>query len=600
MGCAAFVRRKLGTSWQQPEWLDIESPYHFWKWVDSKTYDKSKTVLFAHNVGFDMCILNVFDFLPQFDWFLVNYIIDSPPTLIEFQKCPNNCGKKSGRLWREISGCKAPHVTLQIIDTLNYFRMSLEVLGSNLGTEKLEMPKLPSGAPDWSILNKPNGREIWFTYNKQDVQILIDAIKHYIDFIEKHQLGSFAITQASQSFGAFRTKFMKHKIFLDANESALKVSRNAYYGGRVECLRIGKIPGTTYKLDINSMYPAIMQQGSFPTKLVGFWDGDIDIQEFMEQIHGKFKYTAHCVLNTDEPAYPKKDKQGRLTFPIGRFETFLSTPEIDYAIKKKHLESISELAFYEHEPIFKDFVDYFYNLRLEAKKQNDDIESFFLKILMNSLYGKFGQNGRKWKTLEEELENEDIRVWIELDADTGEVEHYRQIGNVIQQLQKEEESLNSHPAIASHITAEARMYLWELILKTGSTNGIRNTCYCDTDSLFTNEIGLRALSTYLDDTTLGMLKNEGHTTNCIIRGLKDYRFGQTERIKGVRRPENQISDNTYALEIFRGLNGALREADFKQVIITRGTKTLKRNYQKGNVQQNGAVIPFELTLEYSK
>ena len=596
MGCAAYVRRKLGTHWQQPEFLDVNSPEHFWRWVDSKVPEKSRCLLFAHNVGFDMTILNVFDFMPQFGWTLVNYIIDSPPTLIEFQKCPNNCGMKSGRTWRAISECKAPHKTLQIVDTLNYFRMSLAALGSNLGSEKLEMPKLESGAPDWSILDQPNGRDIWFTYNKQDVQILITAIQEFIEFIETHKLGSFAITQASQSFTAFRTKFMKHKIFIDANENALSTARAAYYGGRVECFKIAKIPGTTYKLDINSMYPHVMATGTFPTKLAGVWD-NVSLEEFQQDLQGKFKYCADVYLDTDEPCYPKKDEQGRLTFPTGTFPTNLSTPEIDYAISKGHLKAINRIAFYYHEPLFKEFVEYFYTLRLKAKEKGDEIESFFLKILMNSLYGKFGQNGRKWKTVEDSADQDDIRVWIEVDADTGEIEHFRQIGNVVQQLQGEEESLNSHPAIAAHITAQARMNLWGLIVKAGR----KNVFYCDTDSLFTNHAGLCNLENELDDIRLGALKNEGETTNCIIRGLKDYQFGDTNRVKGVKNPNAPISENTYKLEIFRGLNGALRDADFKQVIITRGIKTLKRIYQKGDVQENGIVKPFELELPmYSK
>ena len=453
------------------------------------------------------------------------------------------------------------------------------------------MPKNVDGSPDWSILEQPNGREIWFTYNKQDVKILIDAIQSFIEFIEIHRLGSFAITQASQSFTAFRTKFMKHKIFLDSNEQALSISRKAYYGGRVECLKIGKITGTTYKLDINSMYPGVMARGTFPTKLVSVWN-DVSLDEYKERIIGQFKYTAECVINTKTPAYPKKDEQGRLIFPTGTFTANLSTPEIEFAYKRNDLVSINSIALYEHEPLFKDFVEYFYNLRLEAKAKGDEIESFFLKILMNSLYGKFGQNGRKWKTMDETADEDDIKVWLEIDADTGEIEHYRQIGNVIQLLQKEEESLNSHPAIAAHITAQARIDLWTLIEKAGR----ENVFYCDTDSLFTNKRGLDKLTNELDDIELGKLKNEGETTNCIIRGLKDYVFGSTERIKGVKRPDRQMSENTYALEIFRGLNGSLREADFRRVIITRGEKTLTRKYHKGIVKESGEVQPFELEL----
>ena len=593
MGCAAFVRRGIGFRWYSTQWHDMVSPFEFWRWVDEKIPTKSKAVMFAHNVGFDALITNVFVNLPLLGWQLTNYIIDGPPTLLEFQKCPNNCGMRSGKRWRETSGCKEPHRTLEIIDTLNFFRMSLKQLGDAIGTPKGEMPANADGSPDWTILNEPGGRERWFEYNKGDVQVLIDAVQQYLEFITEHNLGSFAITQASQSFTAFRHRFMKHKIFIDDNEEALRISRSAYYGGRVECFKIGAINERVTKFDINSMYPYIMQADTFPTQLAGVWK-DVSLSEYQSDLQGKFKYSALCLIETDEPAYPMK-KDGKLLFMTGKFLAYLTTPEIDYAFEQGHLKELREVAIYHHDEIFKEFIHYFYNLRLEARKKGDEQQAFFLKILMNSLYGKFGQNGRKWKTLDEVADESEIKIWMEIDADTGAVEQFRQIGRVVQFLEGEEESLNSHPAIAAHITGAARIYLWKLIKIAG---GISNVFYIDTDSLFVNDSGREKLNRFLNETELGMLKNEGESTEVVINGLKDYKFGNYYKLKGVREAWNPIEPNVYKLEIFRGFKGALREAglDTGQVIITRGTKTLTRNYNKGIVQKSGHVTPFQAEL----
>jgi hypothetical protein len=50
----------------------------------------------------------------------------------------------------------------------------------------------------------------------------------------------------------------------------------------------------------------------------------------------------------------------------------------------------------------------------------------------------------------------------------------------------------------------------------------------------------------------------------------------------------------YRLEVFRGLKGALRDHDMNRMIVTRGVKRLTRIYNKGIVNTDGSVSPFEL------
>ncbi len=340
LGFASHMRRKSKTEFYEADWKKLLEPKDFWEWLDEKVPQKQVAYVFAHNLGYDFPILQGYYILPKLGWTLTNFIIDDPPTIIDYEKCPKMCGAPSGRYARKESGCREPHRKIRMIDTLNYFRMSLKALGASLGTFKLEMPTIGDGKP---APITPENSDIWDEYNMQDVQVLMDAVTQYIQFIVQHDLGSFQITQASQSFMAFRHKFMKHQILLDDESKALEVARKGYYGGRVECFKIGVRKGVeTYKLDINSMYPAIMVKHEFPTQYATFWK-DVSIEEYKSQREAGYLMSAYCDIDTDEPVYPARH-DNKLVFTTGKFSTYLSTPEIDYGIEHGHITRLRQVA----------------------------------------------------------------------------------------------------------------------------------------------------------------------------------------------------------------------------------------------------------------
>lgn len=50
------------------------------------------------------------------------------------------------------------------------------------------------------------------------------------------------------------------------------------------------------------------------------------------------------------------------------------------------------ISGYRRESPFKDFVSTLYECRLEARKEGNEALAYVYKILMNSLYGRFGIN----------------------------------------------------------------------------------------------------------------------------------------------------------------------------------------------------------------
>ncbi len=554
-GVAAYRRRLRGNLWSHPKWLRFTTPDEFWEWVFGLRKGKCRLTLFCHSAAFDLPVLDAFALLPAAGWKLKSAVIDSPPVILSW--------RREGQ-------------TLRVLDTLNFWRQKLTVIGETVGLPKLPMPA--RGA----------SQSTWDTYCRRDVEIIMEACLRWFAFLQAHDLGGFAPTIASQAMRGFRHRFMSARILIDSHPEALALARAAYLGGRVECFRIGKLTGPLTLYDINSQYPHVMSTQRYPTRLMAtcrFPDLD-EVADYMT----RYCVVARCFITTEEPAYPV-EHESKLLFPVGEFETVLTTPELAHALARGRVAKIFEVALYESAPIFWDYVHEIYSLRMEAARTGDAVLEWQCKRLLNALYGKFGQRGRVYETVTQSPDL-GIGVWTEIDAETGEIRNLREFGGLIQEQKTEGESRDSHPAIAAHVTAHARMALWEWMKRAGKGH----VHYVDTDSLLVDASGASRLAPHVDPIRLGKLKEEGVFATGHLYGLKDYRLGEIVRMKGVRTTARWIDTNTVEQEHWSTLVGLLRKGDLSAPIVEQRVKHLRRVYMKGQLQSDGSIQPLRLSI----
>lgn len=554
-GYACYMRCHRDGKWTDEDWLRFTTIAEFWDWVYSKTRRKTKLYLFCHNTAFDLPVLDVFGELPRLGFTLKRAIIDAPPTILQFT---------------------SDHGSIVILDTLNIWRMKLAYLGTTIGLDKLDMP------------DNNNVEGAWESYGKRDVEILRAACLNWFEYLKVNDMGGFAPTLASQAMALFRHKYMSHRIFIDTNERALKLTRGGYYGGRVECFHIGHFVEDFTALDFNAMYPAVMQQELYPIKLIGHTSFATisDLEIWLK----KYSICARVLLNTPEPFAPVRTKN-KLIFPIGRFECILSTPELIYALQYGYIERVNEVAVYDNAPIFRVMMDDMEVITLKAKQDGDTVLEFHTKKLKNSLYGKTGQSGIKW--MEDDWTTDlTCKQWTELDMETGRIIQHRQLAGLHQVKENEGESRDSFPAIAAHVTAFARMKIWNAIKQAGT----ENVYYCDTDCLVVNNAGKFLLRNLMDDLKPGFLKIAGEYDDIIINGNKDYYFNEKVKIKGVRNNAVWFDEWTVSQEQWTGLKGLVRDGDVTAPRTRKIIKRLKRVYSKGIVSAEGVVRPHELNL----
>ena len=550
------MRRHHTNKWTDEQWLRFTTRPEFWEFVCNNVRDQTTLYLFCLNTSFDLPMLDVFNALPSYGYSLRSAIIDAPPTILRFRNGDRR---------------------ITILDTLNFFRMPLKYLGAEIGLEKLNMPE----DNDLGVT--------WDTYGKRDVEIIRDACIHWFDFLEQNDMGCFAPTLAGQAMNLFRHRYMKHEILIDDNPRALSLTREGYYGGRTECFFVGKRKDTFTLLDVNSMYPSVMADYQYPRRLLSHTrHANLeDLAIWLQQ----YSVCARVILRTMLPFAAVRAGR-KLVFPIGEFECILSTPELRYALAYAEIVAVIEVAVYEQALLFSAMMRDLYVKRIQARDSGDRVTAFLYRKMMNSFYGKWGQDGAKWNEIDH-IADLSCRRWMEIDYDTGTVIWRRQLGGLVQEKGCDEESKDSFPAIVGHVTAYARIKLWELIRLAG----VEHVYYVDTDSLLVDRDGLARLASRIDPNTMGLLSIKGEYDDIEIWGSKDYRFGSKERHKGVRRDAIWLDDHTIQQTKWAGLRGLVSSGVVDKPITKTIRKRLSRTYDKGIINPDGRVSPIWISQD---
>lgn len=525
-------------------------------WIVSKSRANTILMVCAHNMSFDFTACAFGEYLKDNGWTLKQLMIESKVVIIKYRK-----NKQS----------------ILFIDLFNYIKTSVAKMGELLGFPKLDID-----------FDNCTDEELTI-YCRRDVEIIAKVMIQYISFVKSNDLGCLGMTTPSQAFNAYRHRFMTHGIFIHDNEESSKLERSSYFGGRTECYRLGHIKDKIYYIDVNSMYPYVMSEKYYPVKLYRYYKTGCTVNKLKEHLK-TYCIVARCLIETNEPAYPYIHNK-KTVFPIGKFEVSLCSEALRYAILKGHIKEVYEFSLFRKEQIFTAYIDYFYNTRLQFKADGNDPYQTLAKLMMNSLYGKFGQRVRDI-TKETTIDDKQTQIVQVFDEDgTKLYDRLIFIGDVFHIQTKQQESFNAFVAIASHVTDYARHYLYQLQLIAGRDN----VYYCDTDSLMTNEEGYTKLDSFLDDKELGMLKLEEVFNGIIIKGLKDYETPTKKRIKGVKKDAKQLSENKYQQLQFPTLKGLIRSGITDQIPIKTIQKELKRQYDKGIVLPTGQVKPFKIT-----
>jgi hypothetical protein len=265
--------------------------------------------------------------------------------------------------------------------------------------------------------------------------------------------------------------------------------------------------------------------------------------------------------------------QGRVFFPVGRWRSWLTQVDIELLLGRGgRILKVHECMGFNPFSDLKEYAYMFYDMR---RKATDDFQKVTGKLLMNSLYGKFGEGADKqqmhlfpgesaeWRLREKEAigQAEQLFPGAWMETNTVDVPHM-------------------HVPLAAHITAMARKTLYAFLTKCDEVY------YSDTDSVITTS----HLPTSQD---LGGLKLEyilkrgrffspklydgvidlGHGKEKLMHRAKGFSLGDKEQ-EAARKFSDIVNGKDISVNRMARIRELYRKGDVtpRENVITKGIK----------------------------
>jgi len=386
------------------------------------------------------------------------------------------------------------------------------------------------------------------------------------------------LTLPALAMKIWKTFYMPKDTVFQLNGQPQELIRKSYTGGAVDVY----IPHNhdneiLFDYDVNALYPSVMKNNLMPVgKPVPFLG---NIRNIDPAAFGFFycKITSPDFL--DHPILQRSikiSKSRRTIAGLGTWLGWIFSEEMDNAVKFGYTFEILKGYEFKKADIFSKYIDKMYNLRLQYPK--GDAFNLIAKLLMNSLYGKFGMKSEMTKVEILDNNSNKLNKYLEkLNTNISEIINLEDKVILIFYINKFIPSdindvfhddvfhaLDVNIAIASAITAYARIRM--SYFKNNPAFKLYNS---DTDNIVIN----KPLPKELVGNKLGQLKLEHTIKKAVflapkVYGLVDFDGNEIIKVKGITH--DKISElnfeNLEQLLVKNSQREFTQEKFFKKII----------------------------------
>lgn len=234
-------------------------------------------------------------------------------------------------------------------------------------------------------------------YIKNDVEIMARALEFmFNENLTKMTIGSDALHNYKEMNTNFTKYFplLPYQIDLDI--------RRSYKGGftYLNDVYVEKETGKGLVLDVNSLYPSVMKYEKLPFGEPLYFEG-----EYKEDcLYSLYIQTFSCSFELKEGKIPSIQIKNNLSFVPNEYVksskgdiVTLTLTNIDLKLFLENY-NVYDLTYHSGwkfkgiKGLFTQYIDYWSEKKISAKKEKNNVLYIISKLMLNSLYGKFGLN----------------------------------------------------------------------------------------------------------------------------------------------------------------------------------------------------------------
>lgn len=348
-------------------------------------------------------------------------------------------------------------------------------------------------------------------YIRNDVEIMARALDYmFKENLIKITIGSDALFNYKETLPNFNKYFPKLPFEIDKN------IRKSYKGGFTYLNPLFKEQETKngIVLDVNSLYPSVMMNDYLPFGNPIFFEGKYE----KDNLYNLYIQTITCSFDIKKNKIPTIQIKNSRSFLPNEYIASSNGDIITLTLTSVDLElffenyNIYNLTYHSGwkfksvKGLFTNYINYWSNKKINAKKENNKVLYLISKLMLNSLYGKFGLNPK-------------VR---------GKYPYLNDVGIVKYGLYSEEIRDSIYIPVASFITSYARnkTIRTSQSIKDYTLNkyGKDYYIYSDTDSIHLLEMDDEELKQFvdIDDYRLGAWKIESRFTRAKFLRQKCY------------------------------------------------------------------------------
>jgi len=517
--------------WRAPEWRDWFDPYPMWEYISNLARPKSRTIIVAHNVSYDVRISRALEILPRMGWELDIMAIGARNLTFTFRR---------------------DQASLVFTDFMAWVPTSLDKIGQMLQLHKLDLP--PDNCTNEELLR----------YCRRDVDILREANMEILKMLEEGDLGNWQKTGAGMAWSVWRHLHYTHKVLVHSDDGARELETVAAATGRCEAWRHGPVAGGPwYEFDLPMAYPYVARDTSLPTMLLGHdWHPTL---ERLDKLGENHRVLVTATVETEEPILPIHTETGWL-WPVGKFSGTWWDHELNLARDRGATVTPTHAIYYKAAPLLAQWAEWIINLVEDDESDYTPLQRAVAKHWSRALIGRFGARYPLWEDWGESL-SEDVELRGCYDADTHELGHMLTIGNKTYMGLAKEWVADACPSIMGAVMAECRIRLWEMLEVAGRDN----VAYMDTDSLIVNAKGKAALESWISEGNGWGLRRKGTYRRLDIMGPRQLIVNGKSRIAGIPTKSTPISDNEFIGERWDGVESSLGSGA-PSIVVARRTR----------------------------
>lgn len=505
-------------------------PPDFWRWLDSVRSRRDTTWVVASGAGYVLTLLDFWSLLDAGWGTLTSAVLADPPVIVRV--------KRNGR-------------SIVFVDSRNYWRDAG-------GSERHRDAATGFCAAGLGVPGEParDGANV-------GARALADRVCKTLRWWAREQLGPWAATAAGLAWGAYRHSFAHPTIWLDQNERSSRLARSALFGGRLRLAQRGAYRSAVSVTDVNSLYPAVQADGQYPCRLIAYTEyaSPADLRSLVRD----FACVAKIELSDSGSPLPTRMGTG-ISYSTGPGTYTLAGAELETVMDTRAVTAICSCAIYEQADLFGSWVRHLYPKKLLAGALGNTVEYECVKLILNSLWGKFAQRARRWVHDKSAVSEGGYRWWWSLVHDLRRPIRYRSLAGRVEREEIDGETHDSFPAIAACVTANGRALLSRYELSAGR----HNVLYTDTDSIHLCGDGFSRVHAQQEISAdrLGALRHVYRGSDAYYWGPKHYRVGERWCLGCLSADAVRLGDGTWSQKNLSRLEPSLQSGVYDRVLST--------------------------------